>query len=215
MQRLPRKLAYFGYLAPVVSIGLVLAASIVDPKFSWATRSLSSMGEATGLGLLAVGSSNQLAWLLFNGGLFAGGLLGIPFVALLYSTGSNRLERIGAAWFGVALFAMACVGFAYLDGPYNVLHFPFAALLFFSIALAPWVHGSGLVQAGDVNGGLKTIWLANFYAIQWVVWIILEAIVWQGDDTWTYFAVPEFVGAIAVGVWASWLATRQLRDATV
>lgn len=220
MTRYPRQLAYFGYLAPATSIGLILIASFVDPQFSWATRSLSSMGESTGRSLFAIGSADQLAWLLFNGGLFAGGLLGIPFIVLLYGEARNRWERLGATWFGVALLAMAGVGVAFLESdaapaPFDAFHFPFAALLFFSIALAPWIHASGMITAGEKRSGLGVIWMANLYVIQWVIWIILEAMVWTGDDVWTYFAVPEFVGAIVVGVWAGWLATRILRDARV
>jgi hypothetical protein len=87
-------------------------------------------------------------------------------------------------------------------------------LLFFSIAIAPWIHGSGMALAGDTHPGLGVVWLANLYAVQWVVWIILEAMVWTDDgDTWTYFAVPEFVGALVVGGWAAWLAKRKLQAA--
>ncbi|WP_323676805.1 DUF998 domain-containing protein [Halorubellus sp. PRR65] len=218
MTRLRRTLAYFGFAAPAASIGLVFLATLVDPKYSWATRSLSSMGESTGLGLLAVGSSNQLAWLLFNGGLFAGGILGLPFVALLWMDARNRLERVGAAWFAFALVCMSGVGVAFLESdaaaaPFDQFHFLFAVLLFFSIAIAPWIHGSGMALADDARAGVLTMWLANVYAVQWVVWMILEAFVFTGDgDTWTYFAVPEFVGALALGGWAIWLATRKLRD---
>jgi hypothetical membrane protein len=219
MTRLRRTLAYFGIAAPAVSLGLVFLTTLVDPKYSWATRSLSSMGESTGLGLLAIGDPNQLAWLLFNGGLFAGGLLGLPFVALLWLDARNRPERVGAAWFGFALLCMSGVGVAFLESdaapaPFDQFHFLFASLLFFSIAIAPWIHGSGMVLAGDTRGGLVAIWLANVYAVQWVVWIILEAMVFTGDgDTWTYFAVPEFVGALVLGGWAAWLATRKLAAA--
>lgn len=217
MTRLRRTLPYFGYAAPAASIGLVFLATLVDPEFSWATRSLSSMGESTGLGLLALDSANQLAWTLFNGGLFAGGLLGLPFVALLWMDARNLPERIGAAWFGFALVCMSGVGVAFLESdaataPYDQFHFLFAALLFFSIALAPWIHATGMALAGDTRAALGVIWLANLYAVQWVVWIVLEAMVFTNDgDTWTYFAVPEFVGALALGGWAVWLATRKLR----
>jgi|GEM_PF-1469804 len=220
MTRLRRTLAYFGFAAPAVSIGLILLSTFVDPKFSWASRSLSSIGEATGLELLAVGSANQLGWVLFNGGLFAGGLLGLPFVALLFVDGRNTLEKVGALWFGFGLLSMAGVGIAFLNGPdvaapFAAFHFVFASALFFSIAIAPWIHASGMALAGDVREAVGVIWLANLYAIQWVVWIILEAMVFTGDgNTWTYFAVPEFVGAVTVGVWAAWLANRTLQRST-
>jgi len=219
MTRLRRILASFGFAAPAASIGLVLVSTVVDPRFSWRSRSLSSIGEATGEPLLALGSTDQLAWLLFNGGLFAGGLLGLPFVALLVMEGRNRVERLGAGWFGFGLLAMTGVGVAFLESdaaaaPFDELHFLFASLLFFSIAIAPWIHGSGMALAGDTRAGLGVVWLANLYAVQWVVWILLEAMVWTGDgDTWTFFAVPEFVGAVVVGGWAAWLARRELRAA--
>jgi hypothetical membrane protein len=37
-----------GYVGPALSVGLLTLATLIDSLFSWRSRSLSSMGEATG-----------------------------------------------------------------------------------------------------------------------------------------------------------------------
>lgn len=204
-----RLLTRFGYVAPVVSVGFVLLSTIVDPKFSWESRSLSSIGEATGTSLLALGSLDQLAWTLFNSGLFLAGFLGVPFLAVLWLEAQGRIERIGVVTMALTLIGSMGVGVSYLDGPYAFIHFPMAALFFFGLTFTIWIYNTGLVQRTGANTGLGGIWLANAHVFGWIVWMILEAMVFTGDgDVWTWFAVPEFVGAVVFGSWVVLQARR-------
>lgn len=211
-----RTLTYFGLVAPTVALATMLLATFVDPLFSWQTRSLSSIGEANGEALLAVGSADQLAFVLFNGGLLFGGLVGLPFVARLWMETVNGIETAGTVVLGVALVAMTGIGFAYLDGPANALHFPFAAGFYLLATVALLVFGTGAALDRVPTYGLVTMWLGIVHLLQWVLWVLLEAMVWTGDgDTWTYFAVPEAVGAVLFGGWVVWTARSLLRDGSL
>lgn len=208
------RLALFGYLAPGVSLGAIVIATVVDPLFSWRTRSLSSMGEATGTGLLTL-SADQAAFAQFNGGLVLAGVLGAPFVYVLWRDATTRLERLGAGLYGLTGLSMVGVGIAYLDGPVASLHFLAALGVFFGLTVTLWVHGTGLARRTGGTAGLGAIWMANAHALLWVLWIMAEAFAFTGDgDTWTYFAVPEFVGAVLFGVWVALQARRVRRAAT-
>jgi len=207
------RLAQLGYVAPILSVGFIFLGTVVDPAFNWRSRSLSSIGKATGQSLLALGSLDQLAFTLFNGGLLLAPLLGIPFAYLLWTDAAGRTERAAIVLMVVTLLSNGGVGVAYLDGPFASLHFLTAMGAFFGTQITLWVHGSGLVLRGASRSGLQAIWLSNVAAIVWVVWMLLEAFLFTGDgDTWTYFAVPEFVAALAFGSWVVLQARRVLAE---
>lgn len=204
-----RLFAKFGYVSPVVSVTLVFLSTVLDPAFSWRTRSLSSIGEATGTSVLALSSLDQVAFTLFNSGLVLPGLIGAPFAVALWWDATTRTEKAGVVALVITFVALAGVAVAYLDGPVASLHFPTAMTFFVGTAFVLWIHGTGLVKRGETRSGLVAIWIANGYLLFWVVWIIGEALVWRGDDVWTWFAVPEFLAAIALSVWV-FLQTRRL-----
>ncbi|WP_435349467.1 DUF998 domain-containing protein [Haloarchaeobius sp. HRN-SO-5] len=201
-----RTLASFSLLAPGLALATLLLSTLVDPLFSWRSRSLSSMGEATGEALLTVTNADQVAFLLFNGGLVVGGLLGLPFAVLLWLDAENGIERAGVVAFALALLSMAGVGVAYLDGPVASLHFPFAAGFYLLATVALLSYGTGVVLARETGLGLAVLALGVAHLLQWAVWVLLEATVWTGDDVPTYFAVPEAVGAVLFGGWVLLMA---------
>lgn len=211
-----RTLAYFGLLAPAVALSMMLLATFIDPLFSWQSRSLSSIGEATGRSLFALGTADQLAFVLFNGGLLFGGLVGLPYIARLWSETVNGIEKAGVVAFALSLLFMTGIGYAYLDGPANALHFPFAAGFFLILTIALLVFGTGFALDRSTTAGVATMWLGIVHLLVWVFWVLLEAMVWTGDgDTWTYFAVPEAVGAVLFGGWVIWTARTLLREGSL
>ncbi len=193
-----------GLLAPVVTLGaIVLATILATPEtFTWHARSLSDMGRV----------GTRTFW-LFNGGLIVGGLLGVPFVWGLWSTARNGLERVGTALVGIALAGIVGVGVFFLGHTdYYLetgLHFV-AAMTFFGVApVAQWLYGTGLLLAGDVRLGALSFWLGNVHAAGWFGWLLYRDAV--AADPWEWFAVPEFVAAVAFGLWIA-LVTRSRPD---
>lgn len=204
-------LAYFGYLAAGVGLGFIFLATLIDPQFSWQSTSLSSMGSYEGSRLVSVDHLLTPDWLVFNSGLILGGVLGMPFLYRLRQETETTAGRAGIVLFAITLVGMSGVGVAYLDGPLNALHFPMALLFFAGLTFTMWVYGSGLVLRGLPREGVWTMWLANVHAFVWIVWIVLEGMVFTGDgDTWTYFAVPEYIGALLFGAWVAFQARRLL-----
>ena len=75
-----------GLAAPAVALGAIVLATIVVPPetFTWHDRALSELGRY-----------GAPTFFLFNGGLIAGGLLGLPFVWRCWLASRNALERLG------------------------------------------------------------------------------------------------------------------------
>lgn len=203
MQDHRRIAATCGAVAPIVSLGAVLLATIVaSPEtFTWRVRALSDMGRPAA----------RTFW-LFNGGLFVGGLIGAPFVWLLWTEARNAVERAGVAAFVGSLAGMFLVGVFFLEHTdyylSRSLHGP-AALAFFG--LAPWAHwlvGTGAVLADDRRWGLGSIWIGIGHLLAWLGWLFVGSAV---EGSW--FAVPEMVAALLFGGWVFWASIRLRRPA--
>ena len=200
-----------GFAAAIVPLGAILLATLVaaPETFTWRGRALSDMGRA-----------GTRTFPLFNGGLILGGLLGIPFGWRLWIATRNRLDRVGVALLWVATVALVGIGVFFLghDAYYlgTELHSP-VALLFFGLApFAQWCYGSGLVLAGDARLGLASFWLGIVHPLAWLGWLLSRA---GAADSSAWFAVPEFVAAVAFGGWVFLLAAdrhrRERRDGRI
>ncbi|MGQ3412293.1 DUF998 domain-containing protein [Natrinema sp. LN54] len=195
---------YCGIAGPIVSVGAIVLATIVAPSetFTWQGRALSDMGRY-----------GAPTFPLFNGGLIAGGLLGLPFGWRLWIASRNALERVGTALLALTVAGMIGVGVFFLDHTAVYLETSlhgFAALSVFGVApLAAWVYGTGAVLAGDGRLAVASFWLGNVHLVVWLGWVLSIGSV----DTETWFAVPEFVAAVALGSWILLLAvTLRRRD---
>ncbi|ELY43833.1 DUF998 domain-containing protein [Natronorubrum sulfidifaciens] len=195
-----------GLAAPAIALGaIVLATLLAAPEtFTWRDRALSDMGRY-----------GTRTFLLFNGGLIVGGLLGVPFGWRLWIASHTLLERVGVGLLWVATIGLVGVGVFFLDHTEfylaTSLHGP-AALLFFGLApFAQWLYGSGLVLAEAPRLGLASIWLGLLHPIGWLGWLLYRI---GSDDPMAWFAVPEFVAAVAFGGWVLLVAGTQWRQET-
>ena len=86
-----------------------------------------------------------------------------------------------------------------------------AALAVFGAApLASWVYGSGAARVGDGRVAIASFWLGNVHVLAWLGWLLSLG---GRVNTGTWFAVPEFIAAVAVGGWIVTLAvTCRRRD---
>ncbi|WP_121742386.1 DUF998 domain-containing protein [Natronorubrum halophilum] len=194
-----------GLAAPVVALGvIVLATLIASPEtFTWRGRALSDMGRY-----------EARTFLLFNGGLILGGLLGVPFGWRLWLESRNVLERLGVVllWaatvglIGIGVFFLGHTEF-YLD---TYLHGVAAVLYFGAAPFAQWVYGSGLVLADEQRLGLYSLWLGIVHPLVWLGWLLSRT---GTSDPTAWFAVPEFVAALAFGLWIGLLALEQYQRA--
>ncbi|QLG47375.1 DUF998 domain-containing protein [Natrinema halophilum] len=194
---------YCGIAAPIMSVGAVTLATILAPPetFTWAERSLSSMGRY-----------GAPTFPLFNGGLIASGLLGSPFVWRLWIASRNTVERVGIVLLAITVVGMIGVGVFFLD--HNELYLDtslhgLAALTVFGVApFASWVYATGATLAKDALLAITSFWLGIVHLLGWLGWLVLPG---GGFDTWLWFAVPEFVASVAFGGWVLILAVVTLR----
>ncbi|ELY70148.1 DUF998 domain-containing protein [Natrinema versiforme] len=188
---------YCGIASPIVSLGAIVLATIVAPTetFTWQGRALSDMGRY-----------GAPTFPLFNGGLIAGGLLGLPFGWRLWSASRNTLERLGTLLLALTVVGMIGVGVFFLEHTAVYLETSLhglAALTVFGVApFAAWVYGSGAALAGDARLAVASFWLGNVHPVAWLGWVLSIG----GVDTNMWFAVPEFVAAVALGGWTLLLA---------
>lgn len=194
-----------GIAGALVSLGAILLATIVAPPetFTWQGHALSDMGRY-----------GAPTFPIFNGGLVLSGLLGLPFIWLVWITSRNALERLGVALLALAVVGMIGVGIFFLD--HTEVYFEssmhgLAALMVFGIApFASWVYGTGAALAGDSRLAIASFWFGNVHPLAWLGWIFS---VGGAATSSTWFAVPEFVVSVAFSGWILSLAfTIRQRD---
>lgn len=186
-----------GFAAPIVALGAILLATVVTPPetFTWRSRALSDMGRY-----------GAPTFPLFNGGLVLGGLVGLPFAWRVLIASRNAVERVGAILLAIAVVGLIGVGIFFLDHTAvylgRSLH-GVAALTVFGVApVAAWVYGTGAALSGDGRLAVASFWLGNVHPVAWLAWVLALGKI----DTRTWFAVPEFVAAVAFGGWILLLA---------
>ena len=204
----PRRIAtYCGVAAPVVALGAIVVATVVaSPEtFTWRGRALSDMGRY-----------GTRTFVLFNGGLVLGGLLGLPFAWRLWIAARDPFERIGVAALVVATVGLIGVGVFFIEHTAfyleRELHGP-AALTYFAVApVAQWCYGTGAIRAGRIRAGFASFWLGLAHPLVWLGWLLFLLARPGGPNATAWFAVPEFVAALAVGCWFVVLAADLRRD---
>ena len=176
-----------GVLAPVVALGAIFLATLLSPTFGWTTDPLSSLGSA-----------GEPTRPLFNYGLILGGGVSIPFAHRLFSTARNRLELLGSGAFVLTGTAMALVGVFPMGTDY---HFPAAVSFYLLLSVSTWLYGGGNVRAGDRLLGAATAGLGVLNLLTWAVYVAFFAASLS-------LALPEIVGALALGGWTTGTAIR-------
>ncbi|AGN00142.1 hypothetical protein L593_00935 [Salinarchaeum sp. Harcht-Bsk1] len=191
-----------GLVAPPIALVGILLATLVDPDFTWLDSALSHTGElppgrSISLSLIA----DRPSFLLFNGSLIVAGLGGLPFAWLLHDDATHPLQRSGAITLTVALVSLAAVGVFHLPHGW---HAPSAIVHFLSTMGFLWLYGLGMAQVGDVRRGAVTALLGTIVLATWLLWTF--ALPDAG------IAIPEFVGALALGGWILVEAFRKLEE---
>lgn len=175
-----------GVAAVVVTIGSILVATGISPAFAWQANALSDLGvTTTEAGTVATAT-------VFNGGLILGGLLGLLFAGVLYRQGRHLWDQAVAGLFGLALALLALVGLFPMG---TRLHLPVAGGFYLLLSLTLWADA--VVAARTRNRRWATISgvAGTVNALGWVVWSVTARVFQEG------LALPEFVGALALGAW--------------
>lgn len=172
--------------AVVVAIGGILLATAVSPAFAWRANALSDLGVTAS----AAGTTATVA--IFNGGLILGGLLGIHFAAVCYRTAEDGWGRSVAGLLGLTLALLSLVGvFPMGTRP----HLPVAAGFYLLLSFTLWADAVVTARRGESRWLLVSGSAGTVNALGWVVWGTTAEPFYEG------LAVPEFVGALALGAW--------------
>jgi len=173
---LTRYAAHAGPAGALVAITAILAATWRSATFSWAGSALSDLGTASGTALL------------FNGGLVAGGAVGIAYALAL-----RRSSIAVASSYALSIVSMSLVGVFPAGTP---LHFP-VAVAFFLLATAT-VSVDGWLRRATTAGRLGLA-LAVSHLLGWLVWLL-------GIRPGPGLALPELGGIVMFGGWVVFLA---------
>jgi hypothetical membrane protein len=194
MPSLERYAVYCGLLAPVVSLGSTGLSTALAPasEFTWQAYALSDLGRR-----------GARTFLLFNGGLILGGLLGAAFAWPLWRHSRNLLERVGTVVFVPTVVGLGLVGVFHLP---HELHTPVALLFFIGGPVTQWLYGAGQMLADDAWFGVVSVSLGVGHVVGWVGWQLAVA------DSEAWFAVPEMIASLAFGLWTLALARSLLEN---
>lgn len=196
-----------GVAAPIVAVGAILLATFVATPgtFTWKTRALSDMGRP-----------GTRTFLLFNGGLVLGGVLGVPFVWYLWTEARGYLQEAGTIALAGSVLGMIGVGVFFLEHTTYYLDASLhglAAVTTFTLApFAGLLYGAGAARRGRRRIAAWSVASGALQLFGWVAWFAyLE---WWAPFPSAWFAVPEFLAAVCLGGWILRLAASARRDET-
>lgn len=167
-----------GPIGAVFTSAAIFAATLRSPTFSWTYSALSDLGVA----------ADPVVALLFNGGLVAGGFIGIAFALAL-----RQHSLTLAVAYILSLLAMTLVGVFPSGTP---PHFP-VAVAFFLLATTTVVLDGWRRRASRT--GQMGIALAVAHLAGWLLWM-------NGFRPGDGLALPELGGVVMFGAWLLWLA---------
>ncbi len=179
-----------GVAQPVVTLTMVVAATIISPSFRWDTHALSDLG---------VGQVS----LLFNVAMWLGGVLGFIFAFGLLSYWVVTKNGI----FG-SLLIMASSVCLFLVGVFTITFLAAHAI----VALGYFVlvpTGAMLIGQGDGEKVIRTLSLATGIAA--LLAIAGFPVVLFFLPLKVGFAVPEITHGLIMAVWMIFMGTKLLR----
>lgn len=175
-----------GVVAPVVALVAVALAVTASSTFSWASSALSDLGRP--------GTATAT---LFNAGLVAGGLLGLPFAVRLVR--SRRVHPAPGVLFGLTSLVLALIGTFPIG---HRFHYPVSAAFFVLVTVTLVAAGLLHWRSGGRVRGVIEVALGATNLLAWVAW-------WALLRDAVGIAAPETVGALVLAGWtagtASWL----------
>lgn len=179
-------LEWTGPVATALTLGSIVAATTLSPSFSWREHALSNLGVSS------TEPGTTATVLLFNGGLVAGGLLGLGFAFRLYRETHRRDRRLVAILLGLTLVSMALIGVFPQDRP---LHVPVALAFFIGVSITLWADAIACLRADGPRRAVPGVLTGTGNAIAWLGWVLLAPTPSEG------LAIPELLGAVCFATW--------------
>jgi hypothetical membrane protein len=180
-----------GIIAPIIALVCILTAIASYPTFSWSNNALSDLGVVSGLTAS-----------LFNLGLFVSGVLAFNFsiFGLFTYFGKNRMGKIGSTVFGAATIALIAISvfnenFSPTHYLVSVAFFTLAPIALFILTFGFWLSHQRRIAAFTVAVGVVA-------ALPWILFFTFNYV--------PNVAIPEFLSALAISVWAVVIGKKML-----
>ena len=183
--------AVSGIVSPIIAFVCILTAIKSYPTFSWTNNALSDLGVVSGI------TSS-----LFNLGLFVSGVLAFIFsiFGLFTYFGKSWISKIGSTVFGAATIALIAISvfnenFSPTHYLVSVAFFTLAPVALFILTFGFWLSDQRRIAAFTVAVG----------AVAALPWILFFAFNYVPN-----VAIPEFLSALAISVWAVVIGKKML-----
>jgi len=180
-----------GIIAPVIAFVCILTAISTYPTFNWSNNALSDLGVISGLTAS-----------IFNFGLFASGVLAFNFsiFGLFTYFRKSWIGKIGSALFGAATIALIAISvfnenFSPTHYLVSVAFFTLAPIALFVLTFGFWIIHQHTIAAFTVAIGIAA-------ALPWILFFTLNYV--------PNVAIPEFISALSVSVWAVVIGKKML-----
>jgi hypothetical membrane protein len=180
-----------GIVAPIVAFVCILIAIVSYSTFSWTNNALSDLGVVSG-----VTSS------LFNFGLLASGVLAFNFAifGLFTYFGKSWVGKIGSIIFAAATLALIAISvfnenFSPTHYLVSVAFFTLSPIALFILTFGFWLNHQRGIAAFTVAVGVAA-------ALPWILLFTFNYV--------PNVAIPEFLSALALSVWAVFLGKKML-----
>lgn len=180
-----------GIVAPIIAFICILTAIASYPPFSWTNNALSDLGVVSGITAS-----------LFNFGLLASGILAFNFAifGLFTYFGKRWVGKTGSAVFAAATLALIAISvfnenFSPTHYLVSVAFFTLAPIALFILTFGFWLNHQPGMAAFTVAIGVAA-------ALPWILLFTFNYV--------PNVAIPEFLSALAVSVWAMFLGKKML-----
>jgi hypothetical membrane protein len=183
--------AAFGIVAPIVAFICILTAIASYPTFSWTNNALSDLGVVS-----------SLTASLFNLGLFASGVLAFIFsiFGLFTYFGKSWVGKIGSIVFAAATIALIAISI--FNENFSPTHY-IVSLAFFTLApIALFILTFGFWLCHQKGMAIFTVAVGMAAALPWILLFTFNYV--------PNVAIPEFLSAFAVSVWAVFIGKKML-----
>ena len=180
-----------GIIAPIVAFICILAAIASYPTFSWSNNALSDLGVVSGITAS-----------LFNFGLFASGVLAFNFsiFGLFTYFRKSWMGKIGSTVFGAATIALIAI--SVFNENFSPTHY-LVSVAFFSLApIALFILTFGFWLSHQRGNAVFTVAVGVAAALPWILFFTFNYV--------PNVAIPEFLSALALSVWAVVIGKKML-----
>jgi hypothetical membrane protein len=180
-----------GIISPIIAFVCILTAIASYPTFSWTNNALSDLGVVSGI------TSS-----LFNLGLFVSGVLAFIFsiFGLFTYFEKSWISKIGSTVFGAATIALIAISvfnenFSPTHYLVSVAFFTLAPIALFILTFGFWLSHQRRIAAFTVAVGVVA-------ALPWILFFTFNYV--------PNVAIPEFLSALAISVWAVVIGKKML-----